>query len=228
MAKKLYEETDIQAIASAIRGKNGTTETYKTSEMADAITNIPTSGGSDDHTIEDSLITKDLSGSYSNSRVTKVGAYCLAYSKVTSASYPSATEVKVGAFESCTQLQSVNLPVCTEIASKAFNGCSTIAQIDLPELTLIGSSAFLLCSALTALILRSTTPVTSQLTFLPSTDICKNTPIASGTGYIYVPASLVDTYKVAEEWSSYANQFRALEAYTVDGTITGALDPNKI
>lgn len=46
MAKKLYEETDIQAIASAIRGKNGTTETYKTSEMADAITNLPTSGGS--------------------------------------------------------------------------------------------------------------------------------------------------------------------------------------
>lgn len=47
MAKKLYEETDIQAIASAIRGKNGTTETYKTSEMADAITNLPTSGGSE-------------------------------------------------------------------------------------------------------------------------------------------------------------------------------------
>ena len=46
MAKKLYEETDIQAIASAIRGKNGTTETYKTSEMAAAITNLPTSGGS--------------------------------------------------------------------------------------------------------------------------------------------------------------------------------------
>lgn len=47
MAKKLYEEADIQAIASAIRGKNGTTETYKTSEMADAITNLPTSGGSE-------------------------------------------------------------------------------------------------------------------------------------------------------------------------------------
>ncbi len=37
MAQKLYEESNIQAIADAIRSKNGTTDTYKTSEMADAI-----------------------------------------------------------------------------------------------------------------------------------------------------------------------------------------------
>lgn len=47
MAKKLYEEADIQAIANAIRGKNGLTDTYKTNEMAAAITNLPTSGGSE-------------------------------------------------------------------------------------------------------------------------------------------------------------------------------------
>lgn len=45
MAKKLYEETDIQAIADSIRGKCGTTCGYKVCDMADAITNIPTSGG---------------------------------------------------------------------------------------------------------------------------------------------------------------------------------------
>lgn len=37
MAKKLYEESDIQGIADAIREKNGTTNTYKVSEMASAI-----------------------------------------------------------------------------------------------------------------------------------------------------------------------------------------------
>lgn len=47
MAKKLYEEADIQAIANAIRDKNGLTDTYKTNEMAAAITNLPTSGGSE-------------------------------------------------------------------------------------------------------------------------------------------------------------------------------------
>ena len=33
MAKKLYEESDIQAIADAIREKNGTTNTYTVAEM---------------------------------------------------------------------------------------------------------------------------------------------------------------------------------------------------
>lgn len=42
MSKKLYEESNIQAIATSIRGKNGSTTTYKVSEMADAIDNIPT------------------------------------------------------------------------------------------------------------------------------------------------------------------------------------------
>ena len=46
MAKKLYEESSIQAIANAIREKNGETTTYKPSEMAAAITAITTGGGS--------------------------------------------------------------------------------------------------------------------------------------------------------------------------------------
>lgn len=40
MAKKLYEETNIQDIANAIREKNGTESTYKTSEMGNAIREI--------------------------------------------------------------------------------------------------------------------------------------------------------------------------------------------
>ena len=37
MAKKLYEETDVQAIAAAIREKNGEATTYKIGEMANAV-----------------------------------------------------------------------------------------------------------------------------------------------------------------------------------------------
>ena len=44
MAQKLYEESNIQAIANAIRSKNGLTTTYKTSEMAAAITAIEGGG----------------------------------------------------------------------------------------------------------------------------------------------------------------------------------------
>lgn len=43
MANKLYEESHIQNIANAIRGKNGLTDKYNVSEMAEAIAAI--SGG---------------------------------------------------------------------------------------------------------------------------------------------------------------------------------------
>jgi len=37
---KLYEETDIQNIANAIRKKTKSTDTFKVSEMANAVSNI--------------------------------------------------------------------------------------------------------------------------------------------------------------------------------------------
>ena len=42
---KLYEETNIQNIANAIRKKAGTAGTFKVSEMANAINNIKTNNG---------------------------------------------------------------------------------------------------------------------------------------------------------------------------------------
>ena len=42
MAKKLYEETDVQAIATAIRQRNGESTSYKLSEMASAIEELKT------------------------------------------------------------------------------------------------------------------------------------------------------------------------------------------
>jgi hypothetical protein len=45
MSNKLYEESDIQAIANAIRSKNGSSDTYTVSQMSSAIDNIPSGGG---------------------------------------------------------------------------------------------------------------------------------------------------------------------------------------
>lgn len=47
MANKLYEENDIAAIATAIRAKNGSSNTYTVSQMAPAINNLPSGGGGD-------------------------------------------------------------------------------------------------------------------------------------------------------------------------------------
>lgn len=46
MAKKLYEEASVLAIANAIRAKNGSTATYKIAEMAGAVQAL-TGGGVD-------------------------------------------------------------------------------------------------------------------------------------------------------------------------------------
>lgn len=45
MAVKYYNETDIQNIANAIRSKNGSTDGYKVSQMAEAILNITQGSG---------------------------------------------------------------------------------------------------------------------------------------------------------------------------------------
>ena len=94
----------------------------------------------------------------------------------------------------------------TSIGSSAFSGCYKLTTADFQAITSIGSNAFIGCSALTALILRSEAMVTVSSSF-------GNTPIASGTGYIYVPSALVNSYKVASNWSAYAEQIRAIEDY---------------
>lgn len=108
------------------------------------------------------------------------------------------------------------------LGNNSFRECNKLAYVDLASATEIKGFSFYKCSALTTLIIR-----TGSVCVSPSIP-CSSTPIASGTGYIYVPRDLVDSYKAATNWSTYANQFRALEDYTVDGTITGELDPTKI
>ena len=53
-------------------------------------------------------------------------------------------------------------------------------------------------------------------------------PEGKKDGYIYVPSALIEQYKVATNWVTFADQFRALEDYTVDGTTTGELDWEKV
>lgn len=96
-----------------------------------------------------------------------------------------------------------------------------------PNLTQIQANAFNGCQKLIALTLRGNTVVS-----LANTSAFLNSPIRTGTGYVYIPSAMIESYQAATNWSaiyaSYPNVFRALEEYTVDGTITGALDESKI
>jgi hypothetical protein len=53
-------------------------------------------------------------------------------------------------------------------------------------------------------------------------------PTGAKDCFIYVPRSMCDTLKSATNWSTYASQIRALEDYTIDGTVDGELDESKI
>jgi hypothetical protein len=168
----------------------------------------------------DKLATIDLS------HVTKIYEYAFdGCSSLTSVNLSLAVEIGAHAFALCSNITLAGMMrSIKDIGEYAFIGCAKISVIDTLYLSSIGALAFSGCNALTTLVIRTEYSVAT----LANVDAFNRTPIASGTGYIYVPAALVEEYKAATNWSTYANQFRALEDYTVDGTTTGDLDESKI
>jgi hypothetical protein len=111
----------------------------------------------------------------------------------------------------------------TNVGMYAFYDCKGLETVVLPNVISIAEYAMAQCSALLILSLSNSTVVT-----LENANALSGTPLANGTGYIYVPSALVPEYQVATNWNTYATKFRALEDYTVDGTVTGELDKGKI
>lgn len=95
--------------------------------------------------------------------------------------------------------------VLTKIGWGAFNNCKNLTTVDLPNVTSMDAHAFNGCSNLNTLILRSET-----LCLLINTVVLNNTPIAKGSGNVYVNDNLVDTYKSATNWSTFANQIKGV------------------
>ena len=130
-------------------------------------------------------------------------------------------DVVIGSIMDGTITEYVDSAVET-IRTYVFGNCKELEHVDISSVTKIDSGVFIDCSKLSTLVLRNTSMASL------GSNALKNTPIAKNTGYIYVPRSLVDSYKAATNWSTYAAQFRALEDYTVDGTVDGDIDMSKI
>ena len=176
-----------------------------------------------DELLTNSIIDRSI-GEIADSHTISVGDSAFyGCSALAAVNFPAAISVGGFAFYDCSALEKADFPAATSIGGNAFGNCRALVNVDFHAVTKIRVQSFDGCSALTTLILRSETMAT-----LVDTTAFSNTPIKSGTGYIYVPAALVDSYKAATNWSTYADQFRALEDYTVDGTTTGALDEAKI
>lgn len=171
------------------------------------IVNVEGSGGGDNTEI-DALITREIT-QVVNSRVTSVGVYAFREcKKLTRAILPNVTTGGDYAFMNCALLSDIYLPELTTMGGYSFYGCIKLVKADFPKVTNVGSFAFNTCTAMATLILRSPNVVT-----LANNAAFHSTPINSGTGYIYVPRSLVDSYKADSKWSSFASQIRAIEDY---------------
>jgi hypothetical protein len=162
-----------------------------------------------------------------------------------SVSFPKVKSCGLSSFNGCTALIDIDMPMLESLSTQTFYGCSALVRLSLPKLKTAAVQSIRNCKKLAIVDLASCTSV-SALSFdsdeslkcliirtstrcnLAATSAFGGTPIANGTGYIYVPRALVETYKSASYWSTYAAQFRALEDYTVDGTTVGDIDESKI
>ena len=150
--------------------------------------------------------------------------------KITAVKFPYTTRIGSSAFSNCSSLVSAKFPLVTYVENNAFAGCSTLVSVYLPLVEVFGGSAFIDdtsleavdfpaldviwerafsgCTALKTVVLRL-----NRVCQLKTADVFNNTPIENGTGYIYVPDNLVDQYKSANNWSTYASQIKPISEF---------------
>lgn len=156
------------------------------------------------------------------SKITSVGDSAFSETSIKEAILPSVTDINC-AFRNASALVKITIPQVTTFDMQAFMGCAALTTIDTSSLT--GSIPWNTtggCSSLKTLILRSEEAVPML------NDIRDGVPVwSNGQGHIYVPRALLEVYKTSNNWSTLTDNFRVLEDYTVDGTITGELDETK-
>ena len=111
------------------------------------------------------------------------------------------------AFDNCGSLSQISLPECKYIGEVAFQHCS-LKQVSLPKCSYIGNGAFLGCINLMSITIGYSSVCNMNVTDI---DAFEGTYIELGTGSIYVPASLVEAYKSAENWSKYSSKIFPIE-----------------
>ena len=101
----------------------------------------------------------------------------------------------------------ISLPNCTGIGTYIIVG-SRISTIEFFKKITFPNNSFNNCYTLVHLLLKN-----DSLCPLNGTQAFDSTPIKKGVGWIYVPSDLVESYKTASNWSTYADQFVSLDEY---------------
>ena len=157
--------------------------------------------------------------------ISSAAFYCC--SNLTAVIMPNCIQVGIYAFSDCTNLSIVSLQNCVSINGYAFYNCSNLTSVFSPNCSIIGQQAFYSCSNLASIsFLRCTSIGTSAFydcrklesiyfmgNFIASLGsyAFNNTPITNSTylgyyGSIYVPSSLLTSYKAATNWTALSNR----------------------
>ena len=124
-------------------------------------------------------------------------------SSLTSVTIPnSVTSIGTFAFHGCTKLPEVTIPdSVTSINEKAFQNCYSLTNVTIGSgVRSINNRAFYWCTGLTSVTVEAATPPTLGSEVFTNTRNCP----------IYVPAASVNAYKIATNWSSYANRIQPI------------------
>ena len=142
----------------------------------------------------------------------------------------SVTSIGNRAFDSCSSLSSITIPdSVTSIGGSAFHGCSSMSAITIPNgVTRIDDSAFETCHSLPSITIPNSVTSIGGSAFgycsgVRYYDFTRHTavPTLSSTSAfsgivadceIRVPAALVDAWKAATNWSTYADHIVGVSA----------------
>ena len=178
------------------------------------------------------IVENDFSatnGHFEDDSITKLRTH--AFNKRTnlrSASFPNMTsDLPGGVFYNCNKLKKIILSAFNgKTVQEGFYNCGILGLADLGNCSnLNGIQVFANCSSLTAIILRRNSVCVHGGSAFGNSRYDVN---GAGGAYVYVPRNLISSYQTATNWSTFyaahPDMFRALEDYTVDGTVTGDID----
>lgn len=211
-------------VAAAIRTKKGDDTPIPAANFDTEIVNLP-SGGSDNTTLI-SLIDRTATSFEIPEGTTSIGVYAFANcSSLASIIIPDGvTLIGEGAFVLCTSLTSITIPdSVTSIGDSAFSDCTGITSVTIGNsVTSIGEYAFYGCVGLTSITIPDSVTSIGNFAFedctkLTEIDFSTHTTVLTLTSttafnntsaslVIKVPSALLDEWKAATNWATYADK----------------------
>ena len=186
-------------VAAAIRAKKGDSTLIPAADFDTEIANLP----SGDDTMLISLIDRTATSFEIPEGTTSIGYYAFAYClSLASIIIPDGvTLIGEGAFGNCTSLTSITIPdSVASIGEFAFYNCTGLTSITIPSsVTSVEYSMFGDCTNLTEIDFSTHNAVPT----LADTSAFSNT---SASLVIKVPSALLDEWKAATNWATYADK----------------------